>query len=47
MVKGTFNLYKDDHALKLLNEFKLETAEPLVQIDEAKKSEKKLEETHA
>lgn len=48
MVKGTFNLYKDDHAQKLLNEFKPETAsEPLVQIDGAKKADKKLEETHA
>jgi len=47
MVKGTFNLYKDDHAQKLLNEFKPEPAVPLVQIDAVKKSEKKREETHA
>lgn len=48
MVKGTFSLYKDDHAQKLLNEFKPESAsEPLVQIDAAKTADKKREETHA
>jgi hopanoid biosynthesis associated radical SAM protein HpnH len=32
MVKGTFSNYKDDHALKMLNEWKSEEEGPLVQI---------------
>ena len=44
MVKGTFSLYKDEHALKLLNEFKAESHGDLVQIEA---TEKTLEETRA
>jgi len=44
MVKGTFNMYKDDHALKMLNEWKNEEEGPLVQIT---KPAAALEETKA
>jgi hopanoid biosynthesis associated radical SAM protein HpnH len=44
MVKGTFNSYKDKHALKLLDEFRSEQHGPLVQIETP---EAKLEETRA
>jgi hopanoid biosynthesis associated radical SAM protein HpnH len=43
MVKGTFSLYPDKHALKLLNEFKSENHGSLVQIDQPASD---LEETH-
>ena len=44
MVKGTFSSYKDEHALKLLNEWKPEGHAPLVQIAEPVRA---LEETNA
>ena len=44
MVKGTFSMYRDDHAQKLLNEWKTEEHAPLVQIAAG---EQKLEETKA
>ena len=44
MVKGTFSTYKDDHALKMLNEWKQEDDAALVQIE---KPATALEETNA
>jgi hypothetical protein len=44
MVRGTFSLYKDAHALKLLSEAMPKGKAPLVQIEE---SVEELEETRA
>jgi len=44
MVKGTFSLYKDEHAQKMLNEWGAHGSGKLVQIAEP---ERVLEETNA